>query len=44
MILRLAEKYGQAPQDVADWDLYWINRAWVLAVAEAEHSANLIEK
>jgi hypothetical protein len=35
MILVIAEKYGQAPQDVESWDQYWLERAALKVEAES---------
>lgn len=35
MILTIAEKYGQAPQDVENWDLYWLERAFLKLQGES---------
>jgi len=35
MILALAKEYGQAPQEVENWDAFWLHRAWTLMRAES---------
>jgi hypothetical protein len=37
MILILAEKYGQSPQEVEQWDEYWLERAALKAAGESLH-------
>lgn len=37
MILILAEKYGQPPQEVEHWDRYWLERAILKAAGESLH-------
>jgi hypothetical protein len=38
MILLLAKEYGQAPQDVEDWDQYWLERAALKIEGESIHN------
>jgi hypothetical protein len=35
MVLKLAEKYGQSPQDVENWDEFWTVRAVELMEGES---------
>ncbi len=39
MILLLAEKYGQSPGDVENWDEFWFARAAVKLEAEGMDNA-----
>lgn len=39
MVLKLAKEYGQAPQDVEQWDEWWTVRAIELMDGEGLHSA-----
>jgi hypothetical protein len=43
-VLTVAQKYGQAPQDVEKWDEYWFNRAAELDQGEAIHQATQMKK
>jgi hypothetical protein len=36
LILVLAEKYGQSPEQVENWDQYWLNRAALRLEVDAE--------
>jgi hypothetical protein len=36
-VLILAEKYGQAPEEVESWDQYWFERAVLKLRAEKIH-------
>ena len=37
LILKLAERYGQSPADVENWDEYWFERAAVEMEGESIH-------
>lgn len=37
MILILAEKYGRSPEEVEQWDSYWLERAYLKAAGESVH-------
>lgn len=38
MILVLAKEYGQSPQDVENWDVYWFERAALKLEGESIHN------
>lgn len=38
MILVLAKEYGQSPQDVENWDTYWLERAALKIEGESIHN------
>jgi hypothetical protein len=47
MILAIAEKFGQAPQDVENWEHYWYERAKTQLIGEgidAERRMKKLEK
>ena len=39
MVLKLAKEYGQAPQEVEQWQEWWVLRAIELMDGESLHSA-----
>jgi hypothetical protein len=39
MVLKLAKEYGQAPQDVEQWDEYWVLRAIELMDGESLYAS-----
>ncbi len=39
LVLKLAKEYGQAPQDVENWDEYWTQRAIELMDGESMNAA-----
>ncbi|MEO8650603.1 MAG: hypothetical protein ABI539_15680 [Acidobacteriota bacterium] len=38
-MLKLAERYGQSPETVENWDEHWYSRACELAAGESLHEA-----